>query len=270
MQLGTESRGEPPGAAGVVRDLWMDEDDVHGSAKVAARRYLVSMDHALNAHEARVLGVLIEKGFTTPDQYPLSLNAVANGCNQKSNRDPVVDFSEAEIRIALQGLRMKQLVGVSVPSGSRVEKFRHNAGEGLGLVDRALAVLAELLIRGPQTLSELKTRGSRMRDLPSKEVAIEALAALEAKGYARELPGGRATRYTQLLCSVLAVEPEASEQHSSQGMPDEPANAAAPTPALPPSSGRMPSELEVRVDALEQQVSDLLSRLQRLEQELGA
>ena len=120
--------------------------------------------------EARVLGVLVEKGYSTPDQYPLSLNAVANGCNQKSNRDPIVDFSEAEVRIALQGLRMKGFVGVSVPAGSRVEKWHHNAKETLKLEERDLAVLAELMLRGPQTAGELRGRAKRMRDIPNLEV----------------------------------------------------------------------------------------------------
>lgn len=269
MKACAEGGGEPPGAAGVVRDFGVDEDDVHGRAKVASARYLVAMDVSLNAHEARVLGVLVEKGYSTPDQYPLSLNAVANGCNQKSNRDPAVDFSEAEVRIALQGLRMKGFVGVSVPAGSRVEKYRHNGGEVLGLGDRALAVLAELLLRGPQTLSELKTRGSRMRDIPSKDVATEVIVKLMDKGYARELPGGRATRYGQLLCGELAVDAEAA-------VPDAPAPAAStpaqvplastPTPAAAPAGGG----LEQRVASLERTVADLNARLAELERELGA
>ena len=123
------------------------------------------MDISLNSHEARVLGVLIEKAYTTPDQYPLSLNGATNGCNQKSNRDPKVDFSEAEVRIALQGLRMKGLAGGAVLAGSRVEKFRHNAKEILKVGERAIAVMAELMLRGPQTAGELRTRAKRMLSL---------------------------------------------------------------------------------------------------------
>ena len=121
------------------------------------------MDVELNAHEARVLGVLIEKCLTTPDQYPLSLNAATNGCNQKSNRNPMVDFSEAEVTVAITGLQYKHLAGASTPAGSRVEKYRHNAGAHFKIDDRDMAVLAELLIRGPQSPGELRTRANRMR-----------------------------------------------------------------------------------------------------------
>lgn len=215
------------------------------------------MDITLNGHEARVLGVLIEKGYTTPDQYPLSLNGATNGSNQRSNRDPVLDYSEAEVRIAMQGLRMKGLVGVSVPSGSRVEKYRHNAKEVLKCGEREIAVLAELLLRGPQTAAELKTRASRMREIASREALTEVLDALTKRGFARELPGGRAPRWEQLLCSEAAAPEPAAVAPSSA-----PAPAAAPSQ---PAGG-----LEGRVAALEGQVAALTERLDRLSEELGA
>lgn len=215
------------------------------------------MDISLNSHEARVLGVLIEKAFTTPDQYPPSLNAVTNGCNQKSNRNPIVDFSEAEVRIALQGLRMKGLMGVSVPAGSRVEKYRQNGKETLKLGEKALGVLAELLIRGPQTAGELRTRAKRMRDLPDLAALDECLQELDQAGYIRTLPGGRATRYIQTLCPELHPDgPEADAAPAAA--PPRPASAAAPAPS--------PS----RIEELEERVARLEATVERLVTELGA
>lgn len=213
------------------------------------------MEISLNSHEARVLGVLIEKAFTTPDQYPLSLNAVTNGCNQKSNRNPVIDFSEAEVRIALQGLRMKGLMGVSVPSGSRVEKYRQNGKETLKLGDKSLSVLAELLIRGPQTAGELRTRAKRMRDIPDLAAMDQCLQDLDQAGFIRTLPGGRATRYVQTLCPELHPDgPEADEP---------PALSEAATLAAPPPSPD-------RFSALEERVAELEATVERLVSELGA
>src|SRR5215212_3874774 len=106
----------------------------------------------LSPYEARVLGVLIEKALTTPEQYPLSLNALTNGCNQKNNRDPVLSLSEDEVFEAVDGLRTKQLSVRVDQLGSRVAKYRHQAGEVFRCKAGELAVLAELLLRGPQTL----------------------------------------------------------------------------------------------------------------------
>src|SRR5579864_727012 len=108
----------------------------------------------LTPDESRVLGVLIEKALTTPDQYPLTLNAVLNGANQKNNRDPVVAIDDACAFEALEGLRVKRLVVRAEMAGSRVNKYRHQAGETLHVRTAELAILAELLLRGPQTLGE--------------------------------------------------------------------------------------------------------------------
>src|SRR5687768_5704520 len=132
----------------------------------------------LNAHEARLLGVLFEKERTTPDQYPLSLHALTAGANQNSNRDPMTDWSEAEVFVGVTGLMQKGLAGKVAPAGSRVEKFRHNARETLALDDRKLAILSELLMRGPQTQGELRARASRMSELGSNETLQADLASL--------------------------------------------------------------------------------------------
>jgi len=220
------------------------------------------MDISLNGHEARALGVLIEKAFTTPDQYPLSLNATTNGCNQKSNREPVVDFSEAEVRIALQGLRMKGLAGQSVPAGSRVERWRHNAMEALGLGEREAAVLAELLLRGPQTAGELRSRAKRMRDLPDLEALEHALGGLRDRGYAETAEGGRAPRTSQVLCRD--VDPDAALNAPTE-VPME--GSPAPTEA---AHGGGEDPLARRVLELEHQVAELTRSMAQLREELGA
>ncbi len=229
------------------------------------------MDISLNSHEARVFGVLIEKGYTTPDQYPLSLNATTNGCNQKSNRDPQVDFSEAEVRISLQGLRMKGLIGGSMQSGSRVEKYRHNAREILKVGERAIAVLAELLLRGPQTAGEIRTRAKRMRDIPSLDDLSSVLEELKTAGFVREDAGGRATKYRQLLCGELhpdgagaAVAPAPTNAPTAPATP--PATSLAGAPAAAPSG----PDLAQRVQSLETQVEELQGTVARLVEELGA
>lgn len=212
----------------------------------------------LNAHEARTLGVLIEKAFTTPDQYPLSLNALTNGCNQKSNRDPVVDFSEAEVTVALQGLVMKHLAGSLLPAGGRVEKFRHNAHQHLGLGDGELAVLAELLMRGPQAPGELRTRASRMRPVASLGDLAALLERLIERGHVERLPpasGSRAERYAQTLARGLHPDAPADAPRAPG------ATAAPPAPA--------PAGLGSRVEALEQEVAALRRQLRGLAEKLG-
>ena len=219
------------------------------------------MDVALNGHEARVLGVLIEKAFTTPEQYPLSLNAATNGCNQKSNRDPVTDFSEAEVTIALTGLKYKHLVGATTPAGSRVEKYRHNAQEHLQLDDQALAVLAELLLRGPQAKGELRQRASRMRAVASLDELQQVLGRLSERGFLRNLapaPGSRAERYGQML-----------SEGPTEGAVDGTPATAAPATAAPASSTGAPGDLGGRVAALEAEVNKLRAQLQRLAEQLG-
>jgi uncharacterized protein YceH (UPF0502 family) len=208
----------------------------------------------LNGHEARLLGVLIEKALTTPDQYPLSLNAATNGCNQKNNRWPVADYTEAEVHVAMQGLVMKHFAGRVVSAGSRVDKYRHSAGEALSLDDAHLAILAELLMRGPQQPGELRGRVDRMAPTPTLEALQARLAKLMEKGYAKRLPalpGERAERYVQLL----------SPDAHPLDQPGPVAHTARSAPA---------PDLEARVLALETKVGDLSAKIERLVQQLGA
>jgi uncharacterized protein len=198
----------------------------------------------LNAHEARLLGVLFEKERTTPDQYPLSLHALTAGANQKSNRDPMTDWSEAEVLVGVTGLMQKGLAGKVFPTGSRVEKFRHNARETLALDDRKLALLSELMMRGPQTVGELRTRALRMTELGSVEAVLADLGVLAEQGFVRRLApgaGSRAERWTQLLSPDLHPITTSRE---------------APT-AGEPQSPRVTSDLEERVAKLEARVAEL-------------
>lgn len=181
--------------------------NLRNDSLIGVKRYTVWMIE-LTPDESRVLGVLIEKAFTTPDQYPLSLNAVVNGANQKNNRDPILTMEENPVFEALESLRGKGLVVRVDTAGSRVNKYRQLAGEALHLRAGEVALLAELLLRGPQTLGELRGRASRMQAMDSLEVTKGLLNALATRDepLVRELPaapGSRAERYVQLLCAEL-------------------------------------------------------------------
>jgi uncharacterized protein YceH (UPF0502 family) len=223
----------------------------------------------LNPHEARVLGVLIEKAFTTPDVYPLSLHGATTACNQKSNRDPALYFTEPEVRVALQGLIAKHLAGGHTPAGSRVEKWRHNAREHLGLDDPDLAVLAELLLRGPQGSAALKTRATRMFTISSQEVIEQTLARLVEQGYARRLPpgaGSRIERWVQLLAPSLHLAGEEPPR------PPRASSAEAPRPPMaagPPAATSRPANLEARVVELENGLAEVQQQLAELTRQLG-
>src|SRR5689334_16861645 len=141
----------------------------------------------LTAPEQRVLGCLIEKRWTTPDQYPLSLNALRLACNQSTNRDPVSDYDEGTVRDAAQRLSRYGLARLASGHGSRATKYRHLAEEALGLGREELSVLAVLLLRGPQTPGELKARTDRMAQLGSLADVERILAVLIERGLARRL-----------------------------------------------------------------------------------
>ena len=213
----------------------------------------------LTPDESRVLGVLVEKATTTPEQYPLSLNAVVNGANQKNNRDPVLTMAEGDAFEALESLRAKGLVVRVDMAGSRVNKYRHQAGEALHVRGAELAILAELLLRGPQTVGELRGRASRMQPLESLDVVKNMLRALSEREepLVREIPpapGSRAERYVQLLCPDL---------HPL----DVPAGAQA-APAVGASSSPA-TGLAARVEALEADVATLRDALRRLATAVG-
>ncbi|HEX4771489.1 MAG TPA: YceH family protein [Bryobacteraceae bacterium] len=206
----------------------------------------------LDPVEVRVLGALIEKEATTPEYYPLSLNALVNACNQKSNREPVVDYDEATVREAINGLRMKRLAFII--EGSRVTKYSQRISETLNLGRRELAVLCTLLLRGPQTLGEIKDRSERMfsfADLEEVEHALEKLAEWPGGPVAKRLdrqPGQKEARYAHLLAGEPSLDVEAETNTASRG-------------------GRM-AELESEVQTLRSEVNDLKRRLDDLESQL--
>ncbi len=206
------------------------------------------MDEKLSPHEARVVGVLIEKAFTTPDQYPLTLNATTNACNQKSCRDPVLDLTEAEVHITLQGLRQKQVAGGTIPVGSRVERWHHNAKEHYSLGEPSLAVLAALLLRGRQPAPALRSHANRMRGIATQEDLDRALADLLAGSMAILIPSGQGARvaqYQQTLAPTTELKPANPVDHQP---PEAPAQAVI-------------SPMEERVARLERQLKSLADKL---------
>jgi uncharacterized protein YceH (UPF0502 family) len=210
----------------------------------------------LTPHECRILGVLIEKAQTTPTQYPLTLNALLTGANQKSNRDPVLELSDEEVLAALDGLRAKGLSREVMFSGARVEKFRHTAREALEISTSELVILAELMLRGPQTAGELRGRASRMHPIESLEAVTNVLEHLAERPepYARRLPpapGSRAARFAQLLCPDL---------HPLEAT----GTAAAGAARAPLESSR-----ERRLESLEAEVREVKQAIRRLAASLG-
>jgi uncharacterized protein len=206
------------------------------------------MDLRLDAQEIRVLGSLLEKEITTPEYYPLSVNALLNACNQKSNRDPLVHWEEETLESALYTLREKGLLLNITGAGSRVPKYGHRISEKLNLGRRELAILCELMLRGPQTLGELRTRAERMHpfgDLAEVEAVLDHMPGLVAKLERR--PGEKEARYAHLL---------SGEPQVSAAPPDSEANAQGPAPAS-------------RIGNLEADVAELRRELQELKQQFA-
>ena len=210
-----------------------------------------------DAAEIRVLGCLVEKQRTTPDVYPLTLNALRLACNQSTNRDPVVDYDDGEIRAALDRLIARKWATLASWSNRRAMKYRHTLDSALGLAGPEIALLCVLMLRGPQTPGELKQRTERLHGFAGVEEVEDALAGLIDRGLAARLgrrPGQREERFAQLL------EGEAEAAAAPAPPPDAPA-AQAPEPAAPaPAAGG----LEERVEALERAVGALRAELQSL------
>lgn len=196
--------------------------------------------------EARVLGSLIEKDMTTPEYYPLSLNALTAACNQKTNREPVVQYDEDFVGRTLESLREKQLAWSISGRDMRVPKYSHRASETLDAGNRELAVICVLLLRGPQTVGELKQRTERLYafdDLESVETTLHKLAEREPAPFVRQLarvPGTREPRWAHLFCGEV----------------DETTPAATAQPASEPLAARV-ARLEEEVRLLKEQVADL-------------
>lgn len=170
----------------------------------------LATQHRLNPVELRVLGCLLEKERTTPDQYPLSLNALRLACNQQTSRDPVMSLDEDEVRAAVRSLADAGWASLASSTGSRVAKYRQRFDESLDLLPSESALLAVLFLRGPQTVNELRTRTERAHSFADEEQVLAALGRLAEAGYVRELerrPGQRETRWTHLLAEEEAPPP---------------------------------------------------------------
>lgn len=212
------------------------------------------MDIILTDVEARVLGSLVEKGVTTPDYYPLSLNALVNACNQKSNRDPVMNLDEDSVREALRALDKDGLAGPADSFDGRVTKYEHRLQEAYNFDRRETAILCVLLLRGPQTPGELRSRSERMHsfdDLAEVESTLQRLMKREpplAKILPRQ-PGTKEARYAHLLSGddVEVIQPEANAETP-------PRNAGSPE----------------RIAQLEREVLQLKNEIANLKQEFGA
>ncbi|WP_426445110.1 DUF480 domain-containing protein [Siccibacter colletis] len=214
------------------------------------------MKYQLSPEEARVTGVLLEKQVTTPEQYPLSLNAVVTGCNQKTNREPVLNLEDAEVQDLLDALVKRHFLRTVSGFGNRVTKYEQrfcNSEFGnLKFTPAEVALVTTLLLRGPQTAGELRFRAARMHefaDITEVENALEALASREDGPFVARLarePGKRESRYMHLF--------------SGDAAPD----AVAATVTAAPAGA-----LEARVEALEAEVAELKTRLQHLLAHLG-
>jgi uncharacterized protein YceH (UPF0502 family) len=215
------------------------------------------MQVALTSIEARVLGSLIEKEITTPEYYPLSLNALTNACNQKSNRDPVLHLEEYEVRKALNHLESQSLVRSVSASDSRVTKFEHRLQDAFNFYRPEIAIICELLLRGPQTPGELRTRASRMHafeDLESVHSALQRLGKREPPlvTLVPRQPGTKEARYAHLLGDSEPTAPPAQAN---------PTTASREPLALPKSSsGDRVESLAEEVAQLRDQIADLKSQ----------
>jgi uncharacterized protein len=180
----------------------------------------MAMTVVLTEVEARVLGALVEKDITTPDYYPLSLNALVNACNQKNNREPVTSLSEDAVRSALRTLNEKGLAGAGGGADSRVSKYEHRLQEAFNFTRPEIAVLCVLLLRGPQTPGELRGRTERMHRFEELSDVLSALQHLMqrdpplAKMLPRQ-PGTKESRYAHLLCGELESWNALPEPHSA-------------------------------------------------------
>jgi hypothetical protein len=212
------------------------------------------MQLTLTPIEARVLGALIEKEITTPEYYPLSLNALTNACNQKSNRDPVLHVEDSEVRKALNHLEYQSLVRSVSSTDSRVTKFEHRLQDAFNFYRPEVAILCELLLRGPQTPGELRTRASRMHAFEDLESVHSALSRLEKREpplvtILPRQPGTKEARYAHLLGDAPPVAPSAPPH----------ATAARDHDAAASSNERVEG-LVAEVAELRSQIADLQSQ----------
>jgi uncharacterized protein len=214
-----------------------------------------------DAVEIRVLGCLIEKQRTTPDTYPLSLNSLRLACNQSTNRDPVVDYDEQTVVEALRRLALRGWTRLASAAGSRARKYRHLLDQAFGLDEGEVALLAVLMLRGPQTPGELKQRGQRLHDFADLGAVHETLERLVERGQVarhERRPGQKEDRYEQLLGGAsagAALAVAAADSETAAGPAADPADELTPA--------------EDRLTRLERELSELRAELAALRAELG-
>jgi uncharacterized protein len=230
----------------------------------AAFNYRFVMDDPippLSAAEVRVLGSLIEKQITTPDYYPLTLNALTNACNQLSNREPVVSFDDTIVVRALDALRDKRVATLFTGQESRVAKYKHTLTDALLLTPAEVAILCVLMLRGPQTIGELRTRSERLftfDNLPEVEQTLAALAARQPQPLVAKLPrqpGTKESRYTHLLSGPMETSAAPASAPESQVKPE-------------PATLIVRAENE-RIAKLEQDVAEARKELAELRQQFA-
>jgi len=244
-----------------------------GPAVASAPAHVPAVTVELTAMEARVVGSLVEKSFLTPDVYPMTTNALASACNQKTNRDPVVDYSAVQIDAALMELRQRNLVRRVHTPGSRSTKHRQTIDEVLSLDEQELALLSVLLLRGPQTVGELRLRTERHEvgfdDLETVEATLERLAS-RARPIVEQLPrqpGHKENRWQHLLLDDAGA-PTPTSAPADAPIPAPQATSPAPEhPTARPGSDR--EELLERIDRLETRVARLQAQLHGLAESLG-
>lgn len=207
----------------------------------------------LTAEEIRVLGVLIEKNKVTPDYYPMTVNAITAACNQKSSRNPIVEYDESTVMDTIRSLISRGLVSTSIGGGSRVNKYKHNFEIHYPLTDADAAILCLLFLRGPQTPGELNTNAGRLYEFQSLASVLETLNKLSQNNppFVKELPkrpGQKEARFTHLFGETIADADSESETVES------PRKSSA--------------ELEARLSAVEQELAEVKEKLERLMKEL--
>jgi uncharacterized protein YceH (UPF0502 family) len=225
-----------------------------------------------DAVEIRVVACLIEKQRTTPDAYPLSLNALRLACNQSTNRDPVVDYDEETVSAALRRLALRGWTRLASGAGSRARKYRHLMPEALGLEPAELSLLAVLMLRGPQTPGELKQRSERLHSFADPAAVQAALDVLVARGYVARhdrRPGQKEQRYEQLLGGIGeggATEGALSEDEEQTARASRPGELSQPG-ATAREPGLVPAE--DRLTRLERELGELRAELASLREALG-
>lgn len=229
----------------------------------------MTIDHEilLTPTEARVLGSLLEKEATTPDYYPLSLNALVNACNQRSNREPVMDLDEAEVHLALRRLEDLSLAGRARGADGRVTKYEHWLGEAYNFSRAESALICVLLLRGPQTPGELRSRTERLHSFTEIADVLAGLQKLSERtpplvAVLPRQPGTKESRYTHLLCGP--VDSVAASAPSTAYPAPVSAHALARPPAAPDDPAPGDSAIAPRIARLEARVAELTQKLDTL------